>query len=165
MSAVGFGPAFAVSLTQETCVSPSAIRSKRSLGGKKLKDIKSVFQAIDKDGSGDLDHQEFTLAMDRLGLGLSQDQITQCIEVLDKDNDGEVSYDEFMTLVNKPVKSAVKAISAVNAFKDAGDRAAQKLQVKHDRLHRRLSSLSCALTPGAPVAGGVPRQGGAQASR
>ena len=74
---------------------PAAIRSKRSLGGKKLKDIKSVFQAIDKDGSGDLDHQEFTLAMDRLGLGLSQDQITQCIEVLDVDNDGEVSYDEF----------------------------------------------------------------------
>ena len=71
-------------------MSPSAIRSKRSLGGKKLKDIKSVFQAIDKDGSGDLDYDEFKVAMNRLGLGLTDEQIVQCIEVLDKDGDGEV---------------------------------------------------------------------------
>jgi len=47
----------------------------RSLGGKDLKDIKSVFEAIDKDGSGDLDHEEFTTAMNRLGLGLTSAQV------------------------------------------------------------------------------------------
>ena len=46
-----------------------------SLGGKDLKDIKSVFEAIDKDGSGDLDHEEFTTAMNRLGLGLTSAQV------------------------------------------------------------------------------------------
>eukprot|EP01045_Picozoa_sp_COSAG04_P004970 COSAG04_NODE_224_length_19624_cov_47.932855_5_plen_187_part_00 len=58
-----------------------AIASNRSLGGKAMKNIESTFKAIDKDGSGDLDHGEFTTAMNRLGLGLSEEQIDQCIEV------------------------------------------------------------------------------------
>ena len=71
----------------------NAIKSNRSLGGKTLKSIEGVFKAIDKDSSGDLDHSEFKMAMDRLGLGLSNEQIVQCIEVLDTDGDGEVSLD------------------------------------------------------------------------
>ena len=86
-----------------------------------MKNIEGVFKAIDKDGSGDLDHKEFEMAMARLGLGLTPDQIKQCIEVLDKDGDGEVSLDEFMALVNKPVKNAVNTISAANAFAAAGE--------------------------------------------
>ena len=65
-----------------------------------MKSIKDTFEAIDRDGSGSLDHDEFRLAMRRLGLGLTHDQIQQCIEVLDKDHDGEVSLTEFMILVN-----------------------------------------------------------------
>ena len=34
-----------------------------------------MFEAIDKDGSGDLDHEEFTTAMNRLGLGLTPAQV------------------------------------------------------------------------------------------
>ena len=71
-----------------------------ALGGKALESIEGVFKAIDKDGSGDLDHREFKMAMDRLGLGLTEQQIAQCIQVLDKDGDGEVSLSEFMALVN-----------------------------------------------------------------
>ena len=85
-----------------------AIKSKRSLGGKAVKNIAGVFKAIDKDGSGDLDHAEFKKAMDRLGLGLTEEQIVQCIEVLDKDGDGEVSLDEFMALVKDEVKVTPK---------------------------------------------------------
>ena len=71
-----------------------------ALGGKALESIEGVFKAIDKDGSGDLDHKEFEQAMSRLGLGLTEQQIVQCIQVLDKDGDGEVSLSEFMALVN-----------------------------------------------------------------
>ena len=48
-----------------------------ALGGKALESIEGVFKAIDKDGSGDLDHREFKMAMDRLGLGLTEQQIVQ----------------------------------------------------------------------------------------
>ena len=104
----------------------NAIKSNRSLGGKAMKSIEGVFKAIDKDGSGDLDHDEFKMAMDRLGLGLSNDQIVQCIEVLDKDGDGEVSLEEFMELVKEPVKAGVKAISAANAFAEEGKKRKKK---------------------------------------
>ena len=93
-----------------------AIASNRSLGGKAMKNIESVFKAIDKDGSGDLDYEEFQVAMNRLGLGLTPAQIEDCIAVLDRDGDGEVSLSEFMVLVNEPVKRAVKTISAAHAF-------------------------------------------------
>ena len=88
-----------------------------------MKNIEGVFKAIDKDGSGDLDHDEFQTAMDRLGLGLSPLQVEQCIEVLDKDGDGEVSLKEFMALVHEPIKKATKVISAANAFAEAGKNA------------------------------------------
>ena len=88
--------------------------------------IEAVFKAIDADGSGDLDHEEFTEAMNRLGLGLTPDQIIQCIEVLDVDGDGEVSLEEFMVLVREPVKKAVKVIAAASAFTSAGKTAEAK---------------------------------------
>jgi len=58
-----------------------AIHAKRSLGGKAMKNIEGVFKAIDKDGSGNLDYDEFAMAMNRLGLGLTEEQVTQSIEV------------------------------------------------------------------------------------
>ena len=64
--------------------------------------------------------------MNRLGLGLSKEQIVQCIEVLDKDGDGEVSLEEFMELVKEPIKTGVKAISAANAFAEAGKKRKKK---------------------------------------
>ena len=42
------------------------------------------------------DYDEFKMAMDRLGLGLTATQCEQCIEVLDTDGDGEVSLSEFL---------------------------------------------------------------------
>jgi len=86
----------------------SAIKNNRSLGGKALKSIESVFKAIDKDGSGDLDYDEFKMAMTRLGLGLTEEQIAQCIQVLDKDGDGEVSLAEFTALVKNEIKVEAK---------------------------------------------------------
>lgn len=93
-----------------------AIASNRSLNGKGMDNIRAVFEAIDKDSSGELDHEEFRAAMRRLGLGLTEEQVMQCIEVLDTDRDGSVSLDEFMVLVNEPVKKATKVISAPNDF-------------------------------------------------
>ena len=79
-----------------------AIDAGRSIGGKTMYDIEDAFRAIDQDRSGYLDHDEFCMAMNRLGLGLTADQLEQCIEVLDTDDDGEVSLEEFLALVSRP---------------------------------------------------------------
>ena len=43
---------------------------------------------MDKDGSGNLDYDEFHTAMNRLGLGLCPHQLVQLVKVLDADGDG-----------------------------------------------------------------------------
>ena len=74
------------------------LRLTERLIGLQLKSIAGVFKAVDTDNSGDVDREEFRKAMNRLGLGLSWEQIGQCVDVLDKDGDGVVSLKEFMAL-------------------------------------------------------------------
>lgn len=111
-----------------------AIASKRSLNGKGMDSIRGVFEAIDKDGSGQLDHDEFRAAMNRLGLGLTEQQVVQCIDVLDTDKDGSVSLDEFMVLVKEPIKKASKLISAANAFKGAFTSGSGNATASHEQM-------------------------------
>ena len=48
-----------------------AMQSKRSLGGQTMESIEAVFRAIDTDGSGDLDYDEFHTVRRRMYLGCS----------------------------------------------------------------------------------------------
>ena len=86
-----------------------AIRDKKGLGytdadgnDGEMNSIDALFRSIDGDGSGDLDYEEFCVAMDRLGLGLNGEEVKELISVLDVDGDGEISIEEFMTIVNEP---------------------------------------------------------------
>lgn len=73
-----------------------ALANNRRLYGQTLKDVHGVFAAFDKDGSGTLDMAEVGLALQRLGCGLTQDQVAQLMLVLDADGDGTVDLDEFV---------------------------------------------------------------------
>jgi hypothetical protein len=73
----------------------------------------------------ELDYDEFKLAMKRLGLGLTEEQVAQCIEALDVDKDGSVSLEEFMVLVSKPQKKVVSAMAAIGAFRAMGGDGSQ----------------------------------------
>lgn len=94
-----------------------AIASKRSVNGQAVDSIRSVFKSMDKDGSGTLDKQEFSVAMTRLGLGLTDRQVQQCIEVLDADKDGTISLTEFLVLVHDsgPPKRSPRKVSPRSA--------------------------------------------------
>lgn len=72
-----------------------ALAARRKMFGTTIRDLKAVFDSMDKDGSGALDHEEFAMAMRRLGLGLADEQIQDIISRLDQDGDGEIDYDEF----------------------------------------------------------------------
>ena len=47
------------------------MQSKRSLGGQMMESIEAVFRAIDTDGSGDLDYDEFHTVRRTMYLGCS----------------------------------------------------------------------------------------------
>lgn len=72
-----------------------ALAARRKMYGTTIRDLKAVFDSIDKDGSGALDHDEFAQAMQRLGLGLADEQIADIILRFDADGNGEIDYDEF----------------------------------------------------------------------
>mmetsp|Transcript_8850 Transcript_8850/g.11771 ORF Transcript_8850/g.11771 Transcript_8850/m.11771 type:complete len:177 (-) Transcript_8850:64-594(-) len=63
--------------------------------------LKDVFNIFDADGSGFIDKHEMRLLMKKLAQDLTEEEITQIIEVVDKDEDGEISFEEFKTLVSE----------------------------------------------------------------
>jgi Ca2+-binding EF-hand superfamily protein len=68
----------------------------------------NAFDAIDEDLSGSIDTEEFSRAMMRLDLGLSQEAIHELLEVIDNDGDGEVDKTEFlaaMKFVHKKLRN------------------------------------------------------------
>ena len=71
------------------------IGSKRKVYGKLMRDAEHVFSILDTDGSGKLDYEEFRVALKRMGLGLSPNQVGQLIEVMDRDRDGFIDRLEF----------------------------------------------------------------------
>jgi hypothetical protein len=84
-----------------------ALAARRKMYGTTIRDLKAVFDSIDKDGSGALDHEEFSLAMHRLGLGLADEQVQDIIKRLDQDGDGEIDYHEFAAeLAARPLPAA-----------------------------------------------------------
>ena len=71
----------------------SMVNKQRTLYGRKLVHIRDVFSIADKDNSGTLDRREFMDAMSRLGLGLTEQQISALMDDID-DGDGVLDYEE-----------------------------------------------------------------------
>ena len=77
------------------------MKANRSLYGRALVDAAETFRIMDKDGSGYLDAQEFSGALHRMGLGLTEEQVADVLSLVDKDGDGEIDYDEYIALLAK----------------------------------------------------------------
>ena len=80
------------------------IDGKRKLYGSMMRDARSAFAAIDKDGNGSLDYQEFGAFLTRLGLGLKQAQMDELARAMDTSGDGEIDCDEFVAALEAAAK-------------------------------------------------------------
>eukprot|EP01043_Picozoa_sp_COSAG02_P026876 COSAG02_NODE_1560_length_11925_cov_4.963386_7_plen_306_part_00 len=58
-------------------------------------DPRAVFDSLDQDGSGELDADEFEVALSMLGCGFSRPMVRQLMAALDTDNSGTIDYPEF----------------------------------------------------------------------
>eukprot|EP01048_Picozoa_sp_COSAG05_P013962 COSAG05_NODE_1537_length_4608_cov_57.827456_2_plen_396_part_00 len=78
----------------------TAMKSGRSLYGTRLTDAQSVFDAIDRDGSQQIDRDEFRRGLGRMGLGVADSQLSQLVATLDRNADGVINFSEFVQLFN-----------------------------------------------------------------
>ena len=83
-----------------------AVAAKRSLHGQTMADTRAVFVAMDRDSSGNLDENEVTNAMKRLGLGLTAEQIHGLVVTMDRDGDGVLDYEELLSYINGDIPLA-----------------------------------------------------------
>lgn len=77
-----------------------ALGVKRQLYGKRIDSVKTLFQTIDQDNSGTMDVEEFTKAMKRLGLGLTEAQMIVLVDVLDEDKNGQIEVTELTSSID-----------------------------------------------------------------
>ena len=78
--------------------SRSAMTQARALRDASLSetDIKSKFQAADRNRDGLLDTSELAILISALGCDLSRNELEAALVTLDKDGDDRVSYEEFI---------------------------------------------------------------------
>jgi Ca2+-binding EF-hand superfamily protein len=71
---------------------------------------RSVFQAVDKDGSGQIDVNELSEAMNNISeeAGIdrpSEETVQDMMKTLDTDQSGRLSYDEFKVFVTQVLQA------------------------------------------------------------
>ena len=71
-----------------------------------FREIKEVFDAFDKDGSGNLDKGEFHLCTTGVGLVLTDAEVSETLEKLDVSGDGLISFDEFVAFMVEQLATA-----------------------------------------------------------
>ena len=72
-----------------------AMRHHRTVFNHDLGTTHSAFSAFDRDGSGEINVAEFTAAMRRLDIPLSDEQLRQIFETFDASDNGTIEYAEF----------------------------------------------------------------------
>merc|ERR1712028_88426 len=61
-----------------------------------LSELRATFVCFDKDASGDIDVQEFSMMMSTLGVRLAPKIVSRMFDEMDHNKDGRVEFDEFV---------------------------------------------------------------------
>lgn len=77
---------------------------KAQISEEQERDFKIAFDLFDFDGSGLITHEKLAKVMERLGQGLTTQDLTDMIKEVDSDGNGEISFDEFAILMLKNVE-------------------------------------------------------------
>jgi hypothetical protein len=64
-----------------------------------IKNLTKIFKAMDRNGSGNLDVEDFRWGFIDLGFNLTQEEAKQLLEHFDKDKNGSVNFVEFLQAI------------------------------------------------------------------
>jgi len=95
-------------------------------GGAKLspaqvKELKTMFDSNDGDGSGSLKKPEFHTTCTAMGIVLTEDEINKKFDKTDKNNNGQIDFDEFLGLMEEELLSSSTLEDVMGSFKTMAD--------------------------------------------
>jgi len=64
-----------------------------------IKNLTKIFKAMDRNGNGNLDVEDFRWGFIDLGFNLTQEEAKQLLEHFDKDKNGTVNFVEFLQAI------------------------------------------------------------------
>ncbi|TMW62220.1 hypothetical protein Poli38472_009713 [Pythium oligandrum] len=97
--------------------------------------IQAAFREYDKDGNGDLDHEEFARFMKRYGITRDED-IARLIRRLDLNNSGTVDFDEFSAVFNPVLCDRYDNVITTKADEVATDELETVLEIERELAER-----------------------------
>eukprot|EP01134_Creolimax_fragrantissima_P006218 CFRG6218T1 len=62
---------------------------------KKEYELQEIFDALDDDGSGEIDHYEMKVALGTLGCNVTDTDLSKMLSIVDANHDGMITYEEF----------------------------------------------------------------------
>jgi hypothetical protein len=89
-------------------------------GGFSEETLRATFDAIDEDGSGELDEEEIANVMSSLGKGADPEEVKEMIELADEDGNGVIDFEEFKILMaelarRKDMRAEEESVVTANA--------------------------------------------------
>ena len=100
---------------------------------------RSVFDKVDRDGSGHLDRGEIAHALQERGLPASGADVEAILAEMDTDGDGKVSFDEFARAIGEPTVEEIKGKE--QWLKEVGIVRALALRLPHGPLEQSVLSV------------------------
>jgi Ca2+-binding EF-hand superfamily protein len=108
----------------------SALKAGRSLHGKKVTDVATLFAVIDKDGKGSIVKAELEDGLKRMGMGLSDKQLQVVMKVVDADGNESINFEEFVAAIG-PDQPGVDQEAYAAAMEAAGrERVAELTELR-----------------------------------
>ncbi|GAX78410.1 hypothetical protein CEUSTIGMA_g5852.t1 [Chlamydomonas eustigma] len=88
-----------------------------TLSEHEIKELREVFDLMDRDRGGALGGEEVKQLMEMLGMKVRDDEIEALIAEVDKDGSGEIDFEEFLLVMSKPKELPFSKQDVIRAFK------------------------------------------------
>merc|ERR1712072_584207 len=92
------------------------LKDQVKLSPEQLENFKQCFTAIDKDGSGNIDRDEFREFVQEVGMDVTEQELTWMMNDLDADGNGTVDCEEFIAAMKSKFNDVEGEEIIQNAF-------------------------------------------------
>jgi len=112
---------------EEAAPSEGAAEEARSLGisPSEVREMRDVFNVIDKDGSGEVDFDEMQALLKLVGMDASEATVKVIMAEVDKDGGGTIDFGEFCSTILRPTMSRYTVSEVQRAFETLSGDASQ----------------------------------------